>query len=104
MGSKKGVVITVAILICKKIVYILTRYMTDGCLLRECLKNPSLSTYDVVMLDEAHERTLSTDVLFAFVKRAVSLRKRDEKNSNLKVLVTSATLDTDIFSKYMKLL
>mmetsp|Transcript_107338 Transcript_107338/g.256372 ORF Transcript_107338/g.256372 Transcript_107338/m.256372 type:complete len:775 (-) Transcript_107338:26-2350(-) len=71
------------------------RYMTDGCLLRECLGDPDLANYDVVILDEAHERSLHTDVLFALMKRAVSNRA-----GQLRMLVTSATLDTGAFSEY----
>ena len=71
------------------------RYMTDGCLLRECLGDPNLASYDVVILDEAHERSLHTDVLFALMKRAVASR-----NGQLRMLVTSATLDTGAFSDY----
>ena len=73
------------------------RYMTDGCLLRECLGDPDLANYDVVILDEAHERSLHTDVLFALMKRAVSNRA-----GQLRMLVTSATLDTGAFSEYFK--
>lgn len=44
------------------------KYMTDGMLLRECLIDPAMSQYSVVILDEAHERTISTDVLFGLLK------------------------------------
>jgi HrpA-like RNA helicase len=50
----------------------LIKYMTDGMLLREFLGEPDLASYSVVMVDEAHERTLSTDILFGLVK--VSIR------------------------------
>lgn len=70
------------------------KYMTDGILQREVLLDPLLSKYSIVMLDEAHERTIATDVLFALLKKAAS--KRDD----LKIIVTSATLDSEKFSKY----
>jgi len=44
------------------------KYVTDGILVRECLIDPDLSDYSVVILDEAHERSLNTDILFALVK------------------------------------
>ena len=45
------------------------KYMTDGMLLRECLIDPDMNQYSVVMLDEAHERTIHTDVLFGLMKQ-----------------------------------
>ena len=45
------------------------RYMTDGVLLRECLSSHDLKRYGVVILDEAHERSLNTDILFGLIKK-----------------------------------
>ncbi|KAF5368482.1 hypothetical protein D9758_002163 [Tetrapyrgos nigripes] len=70
------------------------KYMTDGMLQRECLIDPLCNSYSVVMLDEAHERTIATDVLFGLLKKAV------KKRPDLKLIVTSATLDAEKFSKY----
>ena len=71
------------------------RYETDGILVRECLSDRLLRAYDVVILDEAHERSIYTDVLFALVKEAVRQRA-----GGLRLVVTSATLNTELFSKY----
>ncbi|KAE9409121.1 P-loop containing nucleoside triphosphate hydrolase protein [Gymnopus androsaceus JB14] len=70
------------------------KYMTDGMLQRECLIDPLCNQYSVIMLDEAHERTIATDVLFGLMKKAVKRRP------DLKLIVTSATLDAEKFSKY----
>jgi len=70
------------------------KYMTEGMLLRECLIDFDLQQYAVIMLDEAHERTIHTDVLFGLLKKCVQKRKE------LKLIVTSATLDAVKFSEY----
>jgi ATP-dependent RNA helicase DHX8/PRP22 len=70
------------------------KYMTDGMLQREALIDPDMSAYSVIMLDEAHERTIATDVLFALLKKACKRRP------DLKIIVTSATLDAEKFSSY----
>ena len=70
------------------------KYMTDGMLLREFLGEPDLASYSVLIVDEAHERTLHTDVLFGLVKDIARFRPK------LKLLISSATLDADKFSQF----
>ncbi|NXP82224.1 DHX33 helicase, partial [Ramphastos sulfuratus] len=75
------------------------KFLTDGMLLREAIGDPTLRSYSVVILDEAHERTIHTDVLFGVVKAAQKRRKELGKVP-LKVIIMSATMDVDQFSQY----
>ncbi|CAF1647858.1 unnamed protein product, partial [Adineta ricciae] len=72
----------------------LIKYMTDGILLRESLTDPDLDHYSAVIMDEAHERSLNTDVLFGLLREVVGRRQ------DLKLIVTSATMDSEKFSDF----
>ncbi|TWW68055.1 pre-mRNA-splicing factor ATP-dependent RNA helicase PRP16 [Takifugu flavidus] len=72
----------------------LIKYMTDGILLRESLRESDLDHYSAVIMDEAHERSLNTDVLFGLLREVVSRR------TDLKLIVTSATMDSDKFAAF----
>ncbi|KAL2920381.1 hypothetical protein HK105_200454 [Polyrhizophydium stewartii] len=98
-------------------------YMTDGALLRMCVRDPRLDAFDLVVLDEAHERSVDTDLLFGLVRRAAAARQSGPADSAsrvhsasdtandlprtssrsrrpLHVVVMSATLDVDKFSDF----
>ncbi|XP_029468490.1 probable ATP-dependent RNA helicase DHX40 [Rhinatrema bivittatum] len=78
------------------------KYLTDGCLLRQILADPHLTKYGIIILDEAHERSLSTDILFGLLKKLFQLQMAPERKHPLKVVVMSATLDIDKLSDFFR--
>lgn len=69
-------------------------YATDGNLLRTLMSNPTLDDYSCIIIDEAHERTIATDILLALIKQISRVRP------DLKILISSATMNAQKFSKY----
>ena len=78
------------------------KFMTDGVLLKEMQKDPSLRKYSAIIIDEAHERSVHSDILIGFLTRIVS--KRQAKNKPLKLIIMSATLRIEDFTQNERLL
>ncbi|KAL6922203.1 hypothetical protein FSST1_006229 [Fusarium sambucinum] len=70
------------------------KYMTDGMLLREFMTEPDLAGYSALMIDEAHERTVHTDILLALIKDL------SRERPDLKLLISSATMNAEKFAQY----
>nr|CDJ86894.1 DNA RNA helicase and Helicase-associated region and Domain of unknown function DUF1605 domain containing protein [Haemonchus contortus] len=73
------------------------KFMTDGILLRELLTDPLLSKYSVIMIDEAHERTCNSDILLGLLRKVLIVRP------DLRIIVSSATLDAELFRDFFEL-
>uniref|UniRef100_A0A5S6R3J9 RNA helicase n=1 Tax=Trichuris muris TaxID=70415 RepID=A0A5S6R3J9_TRIMR len=70
------------------------KYMTDGILVREIMRNPLLTEYSVVVVDEAHERNVNTDILLGLLRKILAKRR------DLRLIVSSATLDAEEFRDF----
>ena len=73
------------------------KLMTDGILLAETQNDPMLRAYDTVIIDEAHERSINIDFLLGYLKRLLAKRR------DLKVIVTSATIDAERFARHFEI-
>jgi len=71
------------------------KFVTEGILIKEWFLDPSLKNYSTLIIDEAHERSFNTDTILSLVKNQISL------NLNLKIILMSATIDSEKFSKFL---
>ena len=96
MNSKEGEIVGYRVRFEEKLSYkTRIKFVTDGMLLREAILDKELTQYGVIILDEAHERTVNSDTLMALIKKVVETQRKD-----LKVVIMSATLETEKFCKY----
>ncbi|VDM39709.1 unnamed protein product [Toxocara canis] len=73
------------------------KYMTDGIILRELMSDPLLTQYSIIMVDEAHERSVNTDLVLGLLRKIMLVR------NDLRVIVSSATLDAILFRDFLEL-
>ncbi|KAJ3729237.1 P-loop containing nucleoside triphosphate hydrolase protein [Lentinula raphanica] len=84
------------------------KYMTDGMIVRELMSDPLLSKYSIIIVDEAHERSLRTDILIANLKTIQQRRNKSQDTKGkgkdtsnpLKIIIMSATLDAEKFGRF----
>ncbi|XP_027198576.2 putative ATP-dependent RNA helicase DHX35 [Dermatophagoides pteronyssinus] len=70
------------------------KFMTEGILIREMMNDPLLTKYSIIIVDEAHERSVNTDILLSLLKKII------KKRADLKVIISSATLETESICNY----
>ncbi|VDK59107.1 unnamed protein product [Anisakis simplex] len=73
------------------------KYMTDGIILRELMSDPLLTQYSIIMVDEAHERSINTDLVLGLLRKIQLIR------NDLRVIVSSATLDAVLFRDFFEM-
>ncbi|CEF66354.1 Probable ATP-dependent RNA helicase DHX35 [Strongyloides ratti] len=72
------------------------KFMTDGVMLRELISDPLLVKYSIIIIDEAHERSTTTDVLLGLLRKVMAVR------NDLRIIVSSATLDAELFKNFFE--
>eukprot|EP01039_Chlorochromonas_danica_P009111 gene9111-10058_t len=78
------------------------KYYTDGVLLRETMTDPLLSKYSVIIIDEAHQRTLHSDILLGLLKKIQRKREGNGNGNHLRLIITSATMDAMAFKTFFE--
>ncbi|KAL8151454.1 hypothetical protein V2J09_021262 [Rumex salicifolius] len=95
LGEEVGYVIRFEDVTTKDVTMI--KFLTDGVLLREMMDDPLLTTYSVIMVDEAHERSLSTDIVLGL------LRKIQQRRPELRLIISSATIEAKAMATFFQI-